>query len=194
MPYKESIDQRIKAALDRGSSDTLAARRIFSFDSSPVLDSCRDDWFDICQAVADKFSVPLRRIYLSGSAQTGYSYFKATEFTPGESDLDLAVVDPGLFQRFCEISYRATSGYTDQTKFGSVDDYRRFRNLVAKGFFNPYLMPHCTEKQDWFEFFNRLGSPHVSTFRSINCAVYFSETFFEGKQVDVIREYQKGSA
>ena len=42
------------------------------------------------------------------SAHTGYSYFKERDFVPGESDLDVAIISPSLFQDYSEQVYSMT--------------------------------------------------------------------------------------
>src|SRR5687768_8872267 len=115
--YKNDLDADIKQALERGDSDRLLIRRLFAFYPSKVLAAYKEAGFQILNSVSEHFGVPFRSIYIAGSVQTGYSYFKKRDFVPKDSDLDLAIVDPRLYQRYAEIAYRQTNGFNDLTRF-----------------------------------------------------------------------------
>lgn len=188
---KKKLDDQIGGAIGRGDSTEIIIRRLFCFNSSPILARDPVTGFQIINDVSEHFGVPFRRIYITGSAQTGYSYFKQRDFDPSESDLDLAIVDARLFQHYCEISYRETDAYADQTKFASVDTLREFQQYVAKGYFRPDYMPNCSAKWAWFRFFSKLGRRYSSLVCKINCGLFFSESFFERKQVPVIGKFKE---
>lgn len=192
--FKSKLDEHIRNSVAQGDTLNEAARRVFCFNSSAVLESNTNEGFSILNKVSKHFSVPFRSIYIAGSAQTGYSYFKEREFIPNESDLDLAIVDMNLFRKFSEIVYGITKGYNDLTKFGAKDGVSQasgFQSYIVKGYFRPDLMPNCRCKQDWFAFFNRLSREHSGLFENINCGIYFSECFFEGKQIPTINKIKR---
>lgn len=194
--YKDQLDQEIRASLNRGDSDGITVRRLFCYGSAAVLLKHKEAGFDIINAVSQRFGVPFRCIYITGSVQTGYSYFKARDFIPAESDIDLAIVDTILFRRYCEIVFEETKGYTDLTKFptkAGTNSANSFRNYIAKGYLRPDLMPNCIAKQEWFRFFNELSGRYAALFNDINCGIYFSEVFFEGKQVPLIKKFQEAN-
>jgi hypothetical protein len=191
---KMLLDGEIRDALAEGDTEEIVARRLFSFNSSPVLENHRAIAFRIVNAVSQYFGVPFRAVFISGSAQTGYSYFKGRDFVPGDSDLDLAIVDSRLFQRYCEIVYAETRRYKDLTNFPVKEGVSRvedFRQYLCIGYFRPDLMPYGRAKQEWFGFFNRLSKDYSDLFRNINCGIFLSQQFFEGKQVPLIRVYRR---
>lgn len=195
--FKLNLDAEIKAGLDRGDPDRLTVRRLFSFNSPRVLASYKEAGFQIINAVSEHFQVPFRGIYVAGSVQTGYSYFKDRDFVPKESDLDLAIVDSRLFQKYAEISFAHTNGYDDLTRFpvrNGTNQASSFKDYISRGYFRPDLMPQCPEKQEWFRFFNRLSLRHTNVFEDINCGIYLSELFFETKQTPIIRKYRESAA
>lgn len=188
------LDGEIRDALAEGNSEEDVTRRLFSFNSSLVLKDHRAAAFRIIDTVSKYFVVPFRAVFISGSAQTGYSYFKGRDFVRGDSDLDLAIVDAGLFQRYCEIVYAETRRYQDLTKFPVKDGVSKvsdFREYLCIGYFRPDLMPYGRAKQEWFGFFNRLSKDYSDLFRNINCGIFLSEQFFEGKQVPLIRVFRR---
>ncbi len=195
--YKADLDAEIKAGQDRGDPDQWTVRRLFAFDAARVMATQKDTGFQILNNVSEHFNVPFRSIYISGSFQTGYSYFKDRDFVLGGSDLDLAIVDARLFQKYAEISFRKTNGYSNLTSFPVKDGISKansFKDYISRGYFRPDLMPMCQEKQDWFGYFNSLSNRHRDVFHDINCGIYLSELFFEFKQTPIIDQYRKGAA
>ena len=193
--YKIQLDKEIAESLKKGDSSNTIIRRIYSFNISPVFSVNKDIGFKITNDVCQRFSIPFRSIHIAGSAQTGYSYFKSKDFTLKESDLDLAIVDSDLFKKYFEKVYKETNGFTDLTKFSNTNgenNSKSFQNYIMKGYFRPDLMPNCVAKQKWFEFFNRLSNEYSEVFSNINCGIYLSEKFFEGKQTPIINKYKEG--
>lgn len=191
---KDLLDKEVQISLAEGDSEEIAARRLFLFRTSPILQSHASECFRIIDEVSTHFRIPFRAVSISGSAQMGYSYVKARDFEPGESDLDLAIVDSGLFLQYCEIVYTTTRAYTDLTKFpvkDGVSTVGRFRKYLCRGYFRPDLMPYGEEKQEWFGFFNRLSQDYLALFKNINGGVFLSQKFFEGKQVPTMRQLRE---
>jgi hypothetical protein len=186
--HKDDLDAEIKGLLELSYSPDKAVRKVFGFNGSVVLRENPAIGFEILSQVSSRFNVPFRSVLVVGSAHTGYSYFKDRDFVPRESDLDLAIVDPALFQKYSELSFLATKGYTDLTGFQNL---AQFRDYLFKGIFRPDLMPQCSHRRDWFEYFNRLSAKYVDLFRDINCGIYQSELFFESKQTSLVAEYKR---
>ncbi|MBS1131975.1 MAG: hypothetical protein H6R16_2977 [Proteobacteria bacterium] len=191
---KHDLDKILADAVGRKELPTKTIRKLFSYRFSPILLRDTDAGFDIIDRISTHFSIPFRSVHICGSAQTGYSYFKNKEFSEQGSDLDIAIVEPRLFQRYCEISFEATLGYTDLTKFltrDGVNTANEFRDYLVRGYFRPDLMPSCGSKQQWFSFFNRLSNDYPNHFKSINGGLYLSEVFFERKQLPLIQKYKE---
>lgn len=192
--YKEELDSEIARGRLNGESDEMIIRRLFYFWRSPISRIHENPIFNIFNAVAVRFGVPFKSIYVSGSAQTAHSLYKNTDFTEGESDLDLAIVDASLFQKYSEISYIATDSYRNLTKFPTrsyiKDVPSAFRENLARGYFRPDLMPACEEQKNWKSFFNDLSTKHIETFKSVNCGIYLSPIFFERKLIQVLENYK----
>jgi len=190
--YKELLDKEIDESIKRGDSEITIIRRIYCFNSSPIFIEYKDIGFSIIDKVCKRFLIPFRSVHIAGSAQTGYSYFKNKDFTMKDSDLDLAIVDADLFKMYFEKVYKETNGFTDLTKFQNSNQSNSFQSYIMKGYFRPDLMPACMAKQKWFKFFNELTAEYVDVFSNINCGIYLSEKFFEGKQIPIISKFKEG--
>lgn len=173
----------IKAGLKQGLRNEVICRKIYTVYPAFVFDNDLDRQFEIYNAISNEFKVPITSIQMVGSAKTGYSYVKDKAFNKGESDLDIAIVDAYLFQKYSEIVIKETAGFTDLSNFKNIDQYSRY---IMKGVFRPDLMPSCEVRKRWFNFFNKLSSKHIDLFSDINAGIYFSQTFFEFKQTENI--------
>lgn len=138
------------------------------------------------------FEIPIMSIQIAGSAKTGRSFHKQRDFNPGDSDLDVAIIDPSLFQKYMEIVFKDTKGYTDRTGFqirdgkSTADEYIAY---LTKGIFRADLMPSGNARNTWSKFFGLLSARHGDLFKSINAGIYMSQLFFENKQRSAIKNY-----
>ncbi len=193
---KKRITDYVTAQLSRSVSHRVISRRLYLYDFSAVFADSPDVGFLILNDIKEHFNIPFSSIKIAGSAQIGHSFHKDKDFTPGESDLDVAIINEQLFKEYFELAHTFTRGYTDNTKFdmrSGNNTFEAFKESLCKGMFRPDLMPNCQKKTDHISFFNRLSNKHLTLFKSISCAIYFSEHFFEFKQQDIIPIIQKGN-
>lgn len=182
---------KVNGLLKSGATDRIVARRLFLYDPNQVFLKDPDRGFQILEEVRSKFKTPFSAIRVAGSAQLGFSCYQNRDFIPRESDLDIAIISPSLFQTYSEFVYGITKRYTDLTGFGSQTNASLFRTNLSNGFFRPDLMPNCPQKDDWLKFFNQLGAKHTNWFKNINGGIYFSEAFFEMKNAAVVDDLRK---
>lgn len=164
------------------------SRKIFL--SYPTYIFLRDKNFDIEFEIKDKisnfFKVPIYSIHFCGSAKTGRSLFKHTDFNPIKSDLDVAIISSELFVEYFEISFNATKGFKDLTPFNRIKGRSMepgFKQYLNIGYFRPDLMPNCGEKTAWNDFFNEISNTYSKYFSNINAGIFLSQLFFEYKQI-----------
>lgn len=172
------------AIMNDGASFSCVKKVYLSYPGQFFLDK-PDLQFEIFNKISSHFNVPFSAIRLTGSAHTGYSFHKKKNFTTAESDLDVAIIDSGLFQKYLEISYEYSDGFSPE-KFQTDKNGRSLRNQFVsysgRGILRPDLMPPCPKKNDVHAFFNKLSIQHSSFFKSISAGFYISETMFLLKQ------------
>lgn len=182
----------IQASLEKRTSHSDIVRKIFLSYPTKVFVGDEERQYLIFNEVSDFFGVSIIAVQVAGSAKTGRSFHKNRDFKPGESDLDLAIIDPDIFRKYMEMVFRVTRGYSDRTGFpvrdgkSSVDEYFSY---LQRGIFRADLMPSCNGRAEWNQFFGRLSARHGDVFKSINAVVYMSQAFFEAKQRSVIRSF-----
>jgi hypothetical protein len=189
---KEQIVEVISKCRSAALSEREIARKMFLLDPAFVFADDRILGFRILNGIAEKFRISLGCVKISGSSQIGFSAIKNRDFILGQSDLDIAIVSPNMFQRYSEIVYRNTNGYKNLTGFTNTETVERFQGNLQLGYFRPDLMPSCKEKMDWFQFFQTMTDRYSAMFKSINGGIYFSELFFEGKQIDIVAKMTTG--
>ena len=151
-------------AIEKGLTDKTSfneiVRRVYLCYPTHALIGHEDKQYEIFNEISCHFSIPIMSIQVAGSAKTGHSFHKKTKFNPNESDLDIAIIDVGLYQRYMEIAFRETRGYSDKTKFelkNGVSKADEYIEYIAKGIFRPDLMPSCVERGEWNSFFGNLS-------------------------------------
>ncbi|WP_428380001.1 hypothetical protein [Nevskia ramosa] len=186
MNHLEAIDAGVAAKRPYNE----VARKVFLTYPTRVFVGHEERQYEILNDVAQHFSVPITSVQVAGSAKLGYSIHKKTEFSVGQSDLDLSIIDAQLFARYLAIGLNISKGYTDGSSFpirdkqSTQNEYLRY---LTKGIFRPDLMPTGQQRADWNNFFGRLSSRHSELFKSISAAVYLSQPCFESKQRSAIK-------
>jgi hypothetical protein len=184
--FKEGIDSGLKA----GYAIDVVSRKIYSTYPTFAFGQDYDIQFEIFNEISSNFNVPITSIQVAGSSKTGFNFIKNKEYIKGSSDLDIAIVDNLLFQKYCEIVVKETYGFRDLSNF-SENNAKSYYKYIAKGFFRPDFMPTCDAKRDWQNYFNKLSVKYIDLFSNINAGIYFSQTFFELKQSSNIDFYKR---
>ena len=186
MNHLEAIDRDTAA----GIKYTDIARKIYLSYPTKAFCEKEDIQYEIMNNIARYFHVPLRSIQVTGSAKTGRSFHKKKDFTPGISDLDVAIIDMHLYTDLMEYVHNFTKGYSNRTRFPIRDGLSTYAEYIAylnRGIFRPALMPYSDRRTDIDSYFGLLSKAHTGLFKSISAVVYLSETFFENKQRSAIK-------
>lgn len=157
--------------------------------------------YAVRDAASRLFSVPLAAIQVTGSAKTGFSLIKETDFDPVKSDLDLAIVDQRFFSYLWEESYIASNGFSADRFDDPLNDQGerhvgggrlRFLKYVQRGIISPYFMPSSPLRASLIRDASRLGKDYQKFFKKITVFFYASEFFFHSKQEDSINKHWGG--
>lgn len=185
MNHLEAIDAGVAA--NRPYDEV--ARKVFLTYPTKAFFGQEECQYEILNDVAQHFDVPITSVQVAGSAKIGYSIHQGRDFSAGQSDLDLSIIDAQLFARYLALGLKISRGYSDGTSFpirdgkSTKEEYLRY---LSKGIFRPDLMPQGQHRAAWSNFFGQLSSKHSKLFRSISAAVYLSQPCFENKQRSTI--------
>ncbi|OCR23044.1 hypothetical protein AFK24_21185 [Pseudomonas syringae] len=166
------------------------ARKLYLSYPTHAFVGAEEEQYRIFNAISMFFNIPITSVQVAGSAKTGHSFHKGTCFTAGISDLDIAIIDSGLFIKYMELVCATTRNYTDLTRFPSrrgVSTSDTYLDYLSRGIFRPDLMPSGNKRAEVNDFFGQLSALHGSLFSTINVAFYLSHSFFEKKQRSTIK-------
>jgi hypothetical protein len=180
----------IKDSARQGMSASEIARKIYLTYPTSAFVGQEEVQYEILNAVAIQFSVPIAAVQVAGSAKVGRSFHKDKEFVHGQSDLDIAIIDERLYLKYMGFVFTASRGYNDGTVFPrkkGISSLQEYLSYLSKGIFRPDLMPYGPERAAWVSFFGNLTDNYRSLFSSISGFVYASELFFASKQRSAIK-------
>src|ERR1041384_100371 len=95
-------NQAIAAGIEQKLSPYEIARKLYLCYPTRVFVDLEELEFEILNDISLHFGIPFNHVQVVGSAKTGFSYFQNKAFVPGESDLDIALIDLNLFTQYCE--------------------------------------------------------------------------------------------
>lgn len=168
------------------------ARRIYIEERAAVLGQHRDVEYEIKSRIAKHYGIPYRAVCFAGSAQLGFSINKDRLFVPAASDLDVACVDLGLFERAWTDAVSVTRAFTDETKFSGLEpkEIQLFKeSILRRGMIRVELMPRSDQSNKWRRFEESLSRSFAQHFGKISCAIYMSEYAFCWKQDTTLQEF-----
>jgi hypothetical protein len=189
--------EAIEAGLDAGTPYHEIARKVYLTYPTKVFVGQEERQFAILNEIGSFFDVSITSVQVAGSAKTGRSFHQRQDFRPGDSDLDIAIIDTHLFTRYSEAAFRLSRGFSDQSVFPIRDGapaYEEYARYLARGVFRPDLMPVGPERARIRNFFDQISAKHSDLFSSITGSFYMSQVFFENKQRSSIKSYVDSKA
>lgn len=190
MNYRKILEDGADAHLPKRQ----IARQLYFLSPSFAFDGNTALQLGLYEKICAYLKLPLSAIRLVGSGHTGFSLVKNTPFDKEKSDLDVAIVDSGLYLDFFQLAFETTSGWQDVTKFSGTAEMQRktkssFLSYLRKGVIRPDLMPSSPQKADWENFFGKLGDEYSDFCNGISAGVYARELFMAAKQESAIDAY-----
>jgi len=150
-----------------------------------ILD--RDTYYQLRRAVADKFGLHPSSVILVGSCRTGFSLKPEKRYAPvsPSSDVDVAVVSPGLFDSYWDSVFQRSLGGGGWINSGGNRGGKRFISDLFKGWITPRDLPNLPSFSDgrvWAEFFDGLIKQRTCGYRTISARLYRSWERLEAYQ------------
>lgn len=167
-------------------------RRIFLDEPSFPHAGKKEIEHQIKKKIADFYDVPFRSIALCGSAHLGFSPYKNTNFKPGHSDLDVAIIDAKVFQTTWMKLVSATRAFNDLSSFhgytNPTETADRVKSMMLKrGLFHLHQLPICKEFAESRKFIDSLSTNYREMFSEVSLTIYMNEYAFCWKQDSAIQ-------
>lgn len=138
---------------------------------------------EVREVVAKKFNLHPNHIIVVGSSKLGYSLSPEKAFKPfdSESDLDVALVDGSLFDRYWEEIHKLKATTIPWPEFG------QFRGYHFDGWMRPDKLPLANIRNEWFDFFTSLQSKRIGGGLPLRAGLYKSWHFLEAYQAKGVK-------
>lgn len=165
----------------------LRAQRIFFAEPTFALTGLGDVEFDIKHRISDHFRCDFRSVAFCGSAHLGFSPTKDSEFSPGASDLDVAIIDNVVFQDVWRDLVALSQGFNNLSVFGSEPEasekIAELRDMLSKrGLIHSHNLPRGEPFDKDRAFFQILSRAYTRLFSGISVSFYMNEYAFAWKQ------------
>ena len=164
------------------STKLYLIRPSFIFQEEPLVDII----YSIYRDISEYFDIPISSIYITGSAHLGFSLKDDHDFSC-DSDLDIAIIDSNLFNKYLNKILSESNGYTRNDGF--------FRNEIHdnlysyKGKIHPLYFPNGNTKIEWRHFFDKISREYSKYFKNITGCIYLSEECFQLSQEDSLNKF-----
>lgn len=171
--------ESFKKELSEHESDLIVRSSIFAGETFAMSNL---KYTQLRDAVAKKFGIDPLHIYMVGSAKLGFSIKPKRRYGEfnDESDIDLAIISPELFQKVWQTAYLYTkTGVFWHSKAA-------FFSYLSEGWIRPDKFPRTEFDPffgEWWEFFLGLSQSREFSDYPIRAGIYQSRFFLE--------EYQK---
>ncbi|WP_410688157.1 hypothetical protein [Citrobacter europaeus] len=158
---------------------TNAFRRYILHSDCQMIESSQS--YALKSKICDKLNVEFDNIIVVGSCKLGFSIKPNKRFVPfgDESDIDVAIVSPTLF----ESVWRTALEY----KYSNADwqSQREFFKYLSSGWIRPDKFPRGENfafSTDWFEFFREMTNSREYGDYKIAAGIYYNSFFLEKYQ------------
>ena len=193
--YLEEAKKKFRDIAGQYRDRLSRSRRLFLEERAAALSSSREIEYQIKERISRFFDIKYSEVAFAGSAQVGFSPHKNRMFVPGTSDLDVACVSVGLFQRGWMDTIASTRAFTDLTGFSGLthEEIESFKDgILRRGMIRVEIMPRSTLSLEWKDFESELSRLYPATFKSVSVAIYINEYAFCWKQDSAINSILRG--
>ena len=172
--------------------DHTTARKEFLTDNAVYFADKKDLYLAVKDDISTDLNIPLSLIRICGSAYWGKSFVEERDFVPGDSDLDVALIDQMLYVQCLSEVRQMTRNFSNLTAFsGGANVPLLFQDYAyKKGIIRTDVMPRTRTKQRLISVSDKISRKYASDFSSISFAIYDSENSFTVKQILSTRKFR----
>jgi hypothetical protein len=179
---EEDIQQRLrnfKIDLTRLEISTIVQKHI-THGGCFIL--AEEAYFELKNEIAKHFTIHPSEVLVVGSGKTGFSIAPHKRYTyfNDNSDIDLAIVSPSLFDKIWQAVYEFWGKNGD-----SGWNRKEFQNFLFQGWIRPDKLPNSRSFEigkDWWEFFRGLTQQELYGPYKVTAGLYKSWYFLENYQ------------
>ncbi|UWQ42382.1 hypothetical protein K3718_04645 [Leisingera aquaemixtae] len=168
------------------------ARQEFLTDSAAYFADKKDLYLQVKDDIALELGIPLSMIRICGSAYWGKSFTAGRGFLPGESDLDVALINEALYVQCLSEVRQTTRNFSNLTAFRSGQNTPLLFQDYAykKGIIRTDVMPSTRTKKRLDAASNVISRKYAEHFSKVSFSIYDSESSFTVKQISPVRKFR----
>lgn len=147
-----------------------------------------EKYFKLKKRIALEFGLNPQKVIMVGSAKLGFSISPGKLWQPfnDDSDIDMAIISPELFDRFWKELYDFNIDLTSRSE-KEDKQYRDFLSYFFRGWLRPDMFPFSYEgRAAWFEFFKSISYGDYGNHK-VTGAIFRNDDFYESYQTRNIR-------
>ncbi len=155
----------------------------------------QDDYYEFRKRIANQFDINFYEIYITGSAQLGFSPMRQKQFDD-DSDIDVAIVSSQLYEKMLEHidDYQMELRQARETVTGKeLKEYHSFLEYTAIGWIRPDKLPLSFGvrilKKSWFDFFQSISydRSEVGNYK-VSAGVFKNYSYFERYTISTLKQ------
>ncbi|MEG9481377.1 hypothetical protein V6W59_03655 [Mannheimia sp. HC-2023] len=193
----EAFNKRLKSITEE--SIVHFVRRHIIHGTPYIFNDREEAFYDFRKRIAEKWNVNFYDIYITGSANLGFSYWNETIFSY-ESDIDISIISSNLYEDILNHIDSFQWNIRDKNILLDKRDskqYHKFLEYMAIGWIRPDKIPlqiqrdNMKLKNDWFDFFNSIsyGKSEVGNYK-VTAGIFKSYSHFERYILNGIKKCQ----
>ncbi len=195
-PTTETHHLLLKDQMEQFRRDlkTLSSKGVFRrhivLRNSAILSD--DQYYNLKESICTQYKVNFTDVLMVGSAKLGFSIKPTRRWGvfSDESDIDIAIVNKGLFESFWLDLYE----YSRSGAFWP--EFLNFQNFFFRGWIRPDKFPPSRmfkRSLDWWEFFNETARSRKYNDYPIRAGLYYNWNFLESYQCLCIEQCQRNT-
>lgn len=168
------------------------SRQEFLVDNAAYFADKKELYLQIKDEISVELGIPLSMIRICGSAYWGQSFTTSEAFTPGDSDLDVALVSADLYVQCLSEVRQITFNFSNLTSFnGSQETPLTFQEYAyKKGIIRVDMMPRTRTKMRLDNTSRTVSRNHSRHFSKITFSIYDTESSFAVKQISSVSKFR----
>jgi len=188
-----TVDEFKGKLRDKSISDLVIVQRYITHEPPFVFGGDDDKYFKLKKTIAEKFALNPQDVIMIGSAKLGFSISPLKRWQPfrDESDIDMVIISPDIFDRFWKELYDFNIKLTART-VEEEKQYYSFLDYFFKGWLRPDIFPFSyVGRKEWLGFFKSISYGEFGDHK-ISGAIFRSHYFYESYHTRNIRTIRNG--
>lgn len=179
--YREEINSYLEGGMEEFD---LINELYFSY---PMLKITKEQLAEIKREIHNELDIPHSSIWVIGSAHTGFSIYKDTEFDEEKvSDIDIVVIDKDYFYKLQNLVIKETKGMKDRSFFKNNHSYRMYQFNISRGYIRGDFIINSTLATKIERICEDLNAELE---REVHLAFYLNDEAFRWKNLESLNKY-----